>query len=885
MDRALLNSKAKPTRLPPELQERLAWMPTHKIFEETAAQHPDAIAISCGDRQYTYRETDQMAERVARFLVARGLPIEAPVCVFADRSPELLFAWVGILKAGCTYVPVDPLHPIDRLRYVMDELKAPIVLTESAEHPFGEIPGTAFVEIRTILEAPPADAPGHPRVVKPENLAYIIFTSGSTGRPKGVMLQHRGLVNFCYYYKHFHEYKIGERCAQIVRPGFDASVSEIAGMFFSGVAVFIPDNETMANPARLVAFMVRHKVTRAFAATPLGELIIEEEWPNTEYAFYEIQTGGDTLRKRPTKRQTFNVTNVYGPTENTNISTEFVLIERAEEETCTIPIGYPLPNTEAIILTENLQPVKSGEEGELFLGGVQLARGYLNRPDLTAEKFIPHPFDSTPGARLYRSGDLCRYRSDGAIEHICRIDFQVKMRGFRIELGEIETVLNARKGVRQAVVVPVLRDGKPENLAAFWVADPAHKTDSKTLQDELRAQLPAAMVPGFFVPMDVLPLSPNGKIDRKKLPIPKPSETPSAATLPAVESADELESKLAAIWCSVLLIKKVRPTDNFIDIGGTSLGALRIVSQIKRELKHDIPIGRIFAAGTVANLAKEIRAPKAPAGPRGCLVQIQAGSPGYAPIFGIHGFGGHIYQFYLLAKFLGPERPVYALRGSGLEPGEEADDTCAKMAARYLKEILPIVKDGPVHFCGYSLGGAVALDAARQLKAAGHAVGVIGILDLFCKGYPVQQPFVERMKIHAHTMLVADWATKKKYLAKRFNNISERIHFLFGKTYVHPEERRGTEEIIPDTVFWAHRHAMENFDYTFYDGEVALFRAGTPPEWPGNKFDDPNLGWGPYLKKIITFEIPGTHWTMIQEPNIRHIADAMNELVAKYAKK
>ena len=908
MDRALLNSRQKPTRLPPEYQEQLAWKCAHQIFEDTVARAPDMLAVRGGGREYTYAQINASAERIARYIVSRGFPIETPIGIFADRSPELFMAFPGALKAGCVYVPLDPTHPLERLKYMLDEMKTPLVITATPTHPFGAVPGTEFVHIQTILETAPAAVKDYPRAVKPNNLAYIIFTSGSTGRPKGVMLEHRGLVNFCYYYKHFHGYQFGERCAEVVRPGFDASMSELAGFFFNGVAACIPGDDAMANPARLVDFIVENKVTRIFSATPLGELLIEEEWPASGVSMIELQMGGEALRKRPGRRHSFAVTNVYGPTENTNISTEYVIVETAEQDQRTIPIGYPVANTEAIILSEDLKPVKSGQEGELFLGGVQLARGYWNRPDLTAEKFIPHPLDPTPGARLYRSGDLARYRDDGAIEWLSRVDFQVKLRGYRIELGEIETVLNARPGVKQAVVIPVMKEGKAESLAAYWVPEPAHKTESETLASELRHQLPENMVPKHFVEMDVLPLSPNGKIDRKILPpidpkkgerarvrggvleylgrsaAPEGNGATPAVCAPGVAN-DELERKLAGVWSAVLK-HAVGTRENFIDVGGTSLTALRIVSMIRRELSFDIPVTQIFAASTVERLAATLRAPKPDASaPHSNLVQIQAGVPGRAPLFGIHGFGGYVFLFYLLAKYLGPEQPVYALRGNGLEPGEEPDDTFDKMAARYLKEILPVAGGHPVHLAGYSLGGTVAFQAAHQLRAQNRAVGLVGMFDTWGPGYPVRMPFSERMWIHFKTMLLAPWATKKKYIGKRLSNLNERLHFMLGKMYVHPDEPRGADELIPENVFWAHRNANGSFRPVRYDGELTMFRAAVPPSFPGNRFDDPTLGWSPYARSIAQHEIPGDHWSMVTEPNIRQLAQAIQESLVKGGRK
>ena len=706
MDKELPFSKTRPRTLPPEYQALLHSKCAHQIFEDTVARTPDAPAIVSAGRTFTYRQVDELADRLARQIVKLGLPVEALIGVYADRSPELLIAFTGILKAGCVYVPLDTQHPLERLKYMLDEMKAALVLTAGEEHPFGALPGTRFLSVAQCTAADPGKVPEHPRAVTPGNLAYGIFTSGSTGKPKGAMLEHRGLVNFCYYFKHFHGYKPGERCAQMVRPGFDASMSELAGFFFNGVCVCIPSNDVLANPARLVDFIVEHQVTRGFAPTPLGELLIEEEWPAQGVALIELQMGGEALRKRTTQRHSFQVTNVYGPTENTNISTVY-RVENLEDDSRSIPIGFPVSNTEAIILTPDLKPVDPGGEGELFLGGVQLARCYLNRPDLTAEKFLPHPFDKTPGARLYRSGDLARYRADGAIEYISRIDFQVKIRGNRIELGEIENVLNALPGVKQAVVVPLMKDGKADSLAAFWTPDPAVATVNETLHESLARQLTSAMVPAHFVRLEKLPLSPNGKIDRRALPLELiAAEGANAPDDPAAKSAvaliapsNALETALLEFWSAVLQRSDFGVRHNFIDIGGTSLVALRIVSQIHRKLKREVPVGQIYLSATIEKLAafmsQAAQNNGTAARSKSCLIEIQPGRAGAAPIFCLHGFGGHIFQFYLLAKYLGPDVPVYALRGHGLEPGETPDDTCAKMAARYVDLILPAAKMRP----------------------------------------------------------------------------------------------------------------------------------------------------------------------------------------------
>ncbi len=439
--------------------------------------------------------------------------------------------------------------------------------------------------------------------MSPEQLAYVIYTSGSTGRPKGVPITHASLCNLICWHQQAYAVKPSDRATQIAGPAFDASVWEIWPYLTAGASVHIPDDSTRLDARRLVRWLSERQITLAFLPTPLAEAALRESWPQNS-ALRVLLTGGDRLNQRPAQKLPFRLVNHYGPTENTVVSTCAEVEEGASS--AAPPIGRPLPNTQAYVLDAHLQPLPIGVPGELLVGGVQLAAGYWNRPELTAEKFIPDPFSTTPGARLYRTGDLVRYLPDGNIEFLGRIDNQVKIRGFRIEPGEIEAQLAQHPAVREVAVIA--REDTPgdKRLVAYLVV-----ADSpRNLADQLRALVcatsPEYMVPGYFVILEALPLTPNGKLDRKALP------TPSADALApregSVASRTPTEEIVMGVFRKVLGRADFGVFDNFFDLGGHSLMAARLVSQLRGASGLDLPLRNLFERPTVAALAERIDA-------------------------------------------------------------------------------------------------------------------------------------------------------------------------------------------------------------------------------------------------------------------------------------
>ncbi|HKW30178.1 MAG TPA: amino acid adenylation domain-containing protein, partial [Verrucomicrobiae bacterium] len=541
----------------------------HQLFEEQAARTPEALAVADGAGQLTYGELNERADQLAHRLRELAVGPEVCVGVCLDRSVAMVVGKLAIWKAGGAYVPLDPSYPTERLRFMLEDAKIPVLLTQpSLRNNFK----SEFSDLKLLC----VDDAGHtsrfthgssiPRsefpVPNSDNLAYVIYTSGSTGRPKGVEIEHRSLVNLITWHQRTYQVRPADRATQIATPAFDASVWELWPYLTAGASIHIPDEETRLSPGKLLRWLTGEEITLSFVPTPIAEAMLEEPWPD-DCRLRALLTGGDKLHRAPGKKLPCVLANHYGPTENTVVTT-WTQVPPLGRNANPPPIGRPIANTQVFILDQNLQPVPVGVPGELHIGGVGLARGYHHRLDLTAEKFIPNPFNAEPGTRLYRTGDLVRWLPDGQIEFLGRSDHQVKIRGQRIEPGEIEAALNRHAAVREAVVV-ARKDANGENRLAAYVVLKSEidnrppgselsrggkvKTEAGGLRRFLREKLPDSMVPAAFIFLDALPLTPNGKVDRNALPKPdfrvKPERPFVAARTPA-------EEKLADIWREVL---------------------------------------------------------------------------------------------------------------------------------------------------------------------------------------------------------------------------------------------------------------------------------------------------------------------------------------------
>jgi amino acid adenylation domain-containing protein len=573
----------------------------HELVAEQARLAPEAIAVADGGRWITYGELDARANGLARRLRDTGVGPETRVAVLAERSIELVLGSLAILKAGGAYVPIDPRFPRERQEFMLEDSRAAVVLVHPNLAP--QLAATAVPVLRLEIDeipraTPPSTSAG------PENVAYVIYTSGSTGRPKGAEIEHASLIRLIRWHLETYRFAAGDRATLFSGPSFDVSVWEVWSCLAAGASLHIPDEECRASAPRMIRWLAEHAITHGVVSTPLAELMIGEPWP-AEMALRTLTTGGDRLRQWPGADFPCPLFNIYGPTENTVVTTCFVLRPGAGREGVLPPIGRPLANVRVYLLDPDFRPVRPGDAGELWIGGGGLGRGYLERPELTAEKFVPDPFAGEreePGARLYRTGDLARYLPDGNLEFLGRIDFQIKIRGFRIEPGEIEAELVAHPGVREVIVLP--RDGEPggTRLVAYLVAGTPAPTTGE-IRDYLGVILPEYMVPSAFVWLDALPLTPNGKIDRRSLAA-IPVEFASSVSYEAPRT--ETEKVLAGIWEEVLAVERVGIRDPFFHLGGHSLLAVQVLSRIRRLFGVGLPVRALFDFPTVESLALAI---------------------------------------------------------------------------------------------------------------------------------------------------------------------------------------------------------------------------------------------------------------------------------------
>ncbi|RKH59280.1 non-ribosomal peptide synthetase, partial [Corallococcus interemptor] len=565
----------------------------HHVVAEHARRTPDAIAVRMGERSVTYAGLDAWAHGLAVQLhVSRG----DRVAVLAERSPELVAGLLAVLKVGAAYVPIAPGVPPERLAFMLEDSGASVLLTQ--QHLRASLPSLSARVLPLEVESAAHMQPLPVASVGPEDLAYVIYTSGSTGRPKGVAVHHRALMNLVSWHQRTYSLTSQDSTALTAGVAFDASTWEVWPSLASGASLVVPPDAVRAEPSQLLQWLAREAITTCFMPTPLAEAVLREEWPRP-IALRALLTGGDALHHGPPASVPVALFNHYGPTESTVVAT-FTPVLR--DDSTRPPIGRPIDNTRTYVLDAHLQPVPVGVPGELFLASEGLAWGYLGQSALTAERFIPNPFSSAPGARLYRTGDVVRWRADGQLDYLQRLDFQVKVRGFRIELGEIEASLLAHASVHEAVVLA--REDVPgdKRLVAYLVPTQGQELDTTAVRAFLKERLPEYMVPAAFVSLDALPLTSNGKVDRKALPAPQGTTLTSSYVAPSTPT----EEQLAALFTQVLRAERVGIHDDFFSLGGHSLLATQLMARVRSTFRRELPVRALFEAPTVTGLARRI---------------------------------------------------------------------------------------------------------------------------------------------------------------------------------------------------------------------------------------------------------------------------------------
>ncbi|MGH7824580.1 MAG: non-ribosomal peptide synthetase [Candidatus Binatia bacterium] len=576
----------------------------HRLFEEQAERAPDAVAVVYETQELSYRELNQRANQLAHYLKRLGAGGELLVGICMERSVEMIIGLLGILKAGGAYLPLDPSYPRDRLRFMIEDAQPASILTQQRLLEILPQQVTRLLCLDQCSDEVLAQSQDNPKSgANSDNLAYVIFTSGSTGKPKGVQISHRGVINVLTDIRERLRLAGGDISLFVANLSFDISVMEVFLPLIAGASMIIVSRETATNPDLLVRKLASSGATVMHTTPAMWQLILQTGWQGSRNL--RVLCGGEALPPELAKelaRRGSSVWNLYGPTETTIYSSAAPCLTGEN-----VSIGRPIANTQIYLLDDHFQPAPIGVFGELYVGGDGLARGYLNSPAITAERFLPNPFSTVPGARLYKTGDLARYLTDGNIEYADRLDRQVKIRGFRIELGEIEAVLGQHPAVRQAAVLA--REDIPgdKRLVAYLVLNEKSAGFINELRGFLKQKLPDYMIPATFVTLDSLPLTVNGKIDRRALPAPD-------QTRPELEHGyaaprTEAEEVLARIWAEVLKVERVGVHDDFFDLGGHSLLATQVASRVREALQVNVPLRLLFDKPTIAELAEVINDP------------------------------------------------------------------------------------------------------------------------------------------------------------------------------------------------------------------------------------------------------------------------------------
>jgi len=830
----------------------------HELFEAHVRCAPQRVAAVAGPQTITYGELDRRSEQLAQVLISHGVGPDVLVGLCVERSLDLLIGLLGILKAGGAYVPIDPAYPIDRIAFVLNDCGARVIVTEKALLP---VLGTSPAHRILVDELPALDStqPSSRRPVGSHHLAYVLYTSGSTGKPKGVQITHRAVVNFLHSMRRTPGLTPHDVLLAVTTLSFDIAGLELHLPLTTGATIILAPWEVAADGDALLQEIERHRVTVLQATPATWRLMLNAGWKGTPRL--KALCGGEALPAALAAEllpRCAELWNMYGPTETTIWSTCCRVTDPQD-----IHIGRPIDNTEIYILDNHNQPLPVGHEGELLIGGDGLARGYLNRPELTADRFIAHPFK--PGERLYRTGDLARYRRDGNIDCLGRLDFQVKIRGFRIELGEIENQLTSHPQVKESVVVA--REDTPgeKRLVAYVVSRSGSPVPTDQLREHLRRKLPDHMMPAAYVSIAALPLTPNGKIDRKALPAPV-----AEMVRTEVPNYTPTEARLVTIFEKILGVPIASARESFFDLGGHSLMAAGLMIAIEREFGRRLPLARLFDSPTIAALAVILDQPATTEAHWDSLVPIQP-QEGKPKLFLIHGAGGNVLLYRELASALGADISVYGFQSQGLDGRAAPLARVEEMAARYVKELRAFQPKGPYHISGYCMGGSVAYEMARLLHEEGQVVGLVALLDTYNFSLVKQKSSFSffRQKVQFHLENLANmkagdligYVGEKTRMAKEavVGKMEARVAALKKKKSNGADHDLGATAFIQEI----NDQAAINFLPRPLTGRLTVFR----PQKQYDFMSDPKMGWGDLVTgHLEVVQLPVNPHAMLIDP-------------------
>jgi amino acid adenylation domain-containing protein len=836
----------------------------HQLIEEQAEQRPDGIAALCGNDRLTYREFNARANQLAHYLRSCGVGAATKVGVCLRPSFEFAVAVLAVLKAGGACLPMDPTYPPQRLTSMLQDAQAHVLLTSPETLP-EDVPAACeviFVAQKSdVLSREPQTNPES--VITPAGLAYVIYTSGSTGKPRGVLLPHAGLVNYIATMAKMYSMAPTDRVLQFCSISFDIAIEEIFLAWTSGASLVFKSEATPLGVPEFLSWAEQQGITVLDLPTAYWHEWVrhlpELSKPSPRDLRLVIVGGEKASAKafgawQGAVGQRVRWVNTYGPTEASIAATASEPRFEASAIPENLSIGRPVPNVRIYLLDAHLNPVPVGIPAELHIAGVGVAQGYFNRPELTGEKFIPDPFSSEAGARMYRTGDLARYLPSGEIEFLGRKDDQIKVRGFRIELGEIESQLAKHPGVSQVVVIAKQKPSGDKYLVAYLVMEPQAEASPASLRSFLKEQLPDYMVPSAFMVLDSMPMTPNGKINRRGLPEPD-FDAPSPESAVA---SDALQWQLTRIWQEVLEKKHIGIRDNFFELGGHSLMAARLMHRIGQEIGKTLPLAMLFEAPTIEQLAAAL-------GQDGwsrywsSLVPIQP-TGSQPPFFCVHGVGGNVIGLRELGQCMAPDYPFYGLQSQGLDGSRPCHKTIEEMALHYIHEIRSVQPNGPYFLGGFSFGGLVAYEMAQQLRAGGEDVGLLVLFDTYPGNLTVED------NSFLGSLLHLKWRNLFRDLPKVVEKrIRRRMKWW----------RRRVQPALWD-VRNSNTAAHNSYVLRAYEGRGTLLRAGKK-SLRGAK--DPHAAWHGLIANLETHEIPGDHFDILVQPHVNRLAECLKSCV------
>jgi amino acid adenylation domain-containing protein len=827
-----------------------------EALSHQAERSPDAIAVACGEHSLTYEELNTQAARVAA-KVADVAAAGEVVAVALHRSVHMVVTLLAVLRAGCAYLPLDPEHPAGRTAHLISDAQPACVLTDQATR--GELPN---MEIPVVLVDEPSSTKPDEHVTRrpePKDLAYVIYTSGSTGRPKGVMVSHAALDNRLRWMQGAYPLAADDRVLHKTPYGFDVSVWELFWPLREGATLVLAAPGEHRDPRQLARTIREQRVTVAHFVPSVLEQFLAETDADACSGLRRVVCSGEALSRQIAAAfhqalPSVALENLYGPTE---AAIDVTAHSCSADERGPVAIGRPVWNTRVYVLDESLQPCPHGVPGELYLGGVQLAVGYMNRPALTASRFVADPY-GPPGSRLYRTGDIVRWRHDGEIDYLGREDQQIKLYGQRIELGEIESLL-AREGTVGSACVVVRSQGAADQRLVAYVTplrdiapdasslcqpNPAH------LREWLADRLPDAMMPTAFIVLDRLPLSPNGKLDRSALPDPRQFVINQGDRAPRTPQ----EKAIAGIFAGLLGVPAIGLDDNFFAHGGHSMLAIRLASQLRSLLGQDVPVQAIFRWPTVGALSRNLSSPDEGTSRDGTTLLLRLRSTGrHHPLFFVHPGTGLSWCYFRLLEDIAADWPVYALQAQGLSGRLDElglPNSVEEMADDYIARIKEVQASGPYHLLGWSFGGLVAHCMATRLQQAGEQVDLLAAFDASPEpSYAVgREPEEHELLSEALRNLFEGAAHDSAGPEISEATVRELREFFLPLAEAEPSRVRATVHVGVNNV-----RLMSRFVPALFKGNLTLFTARRAPS-PSNTLRQahPAETWSQHVSGRVT---------------------------------